>query len=86
VRIIAYTVTVRAAGDITRVELFRLATTLLDHYRAPAGDLAAIYHQQWESENGYAELRTRLRGAAFILRSRSPELVRQAYSRRRIAF
>jgi hypothetical protein len=31
----------------------------------------------WESENGYAELKTRLRGAAFILRSRSPELTRQ---------
>ncbi len=29
------------------------------------------------SENGYAELKTRLRGAAFILRSRSPELVCQ---------
>jgi hypothetical protein len=28
-------------------------------------------------ENGFAELKTRLRGAAFILRSRSPELVRQ---------
>ena len=28
-------------------------------------------------ENGYAELKTRLRGAAFILRSRSPDLARQ---------
>jgi hypothetical protein len=28
-------------------------------------------------QNGFAELKTRLRGAAFILRSRSPELVRQ---------
>jgi hypothetical protein len=77
VRIIEYTVTVRAADGTTRIEPFRLATTLLDHQRAPAAGLAALYHQRWESENGYAELKTRLRGAAFILRSRSPELARQ---------
>jgi hypothetical protein len=77
VRIIEYTVTVRAADGTTRIEAFRLATTLLDHQRAPAADLAAVYHERWESENGYAELKTRLRGAAFILRSRSPEMVRQ---------
>jgi hypothetical protein len=77
VRIIEYTVTVRAADGTTRIELFRLVTTLLDHQRAPAAGLAALYHQRWESENGYAELKTRLRGAAFILRSRAPELVRQ---------
>ena len=77
VRIIECTVTVRAADGTTRIEPFRLATTLLDHQRAPAADLAALYHQRWESENGYAELKTRLRGAAFILRSRSPGLARQ---------
>ena len=77
VRIIEYTVTVRAAGGADRIELFRLVTTLLDHQLAPAAELAALYQQRWESENGYAELKTRLRGAAFILRSRSPELVCQ---------
>ena len=77
VRIIEYTVTVRAAGGATRIELFRLVTTLLDHQLAPAAELAALYHERRESENGYAELKTRLRGAAFILRSRSPELVCQ---------
>ena len=77
VRIIEYTVAVRAADGATRIEPFRLVTTLLDHQRAPAAGLAALYHQRWESENSYAELKTRLRGAAFILRSRSPELVRQ---------
>ena len=58
VRIIEYTVMVRAADGTTRIEPFRLATTLLDHQRAPAADLAALYHQRWESENGYAELKT----------------------------
>jgi Insertion element 4 transposase N-terminal/Transposase DDE domain len=77
VRIIEYTVTVRAAGGTTRTELFRLATTLLDGGQAPAADLAALYHQRWEAENGYAEIKTRLRGAGFILRSRSPDLACQ---------
>lgn len=77
VRIIEYAVTIRAADGSTRTERFRLVTTLLDHEQAPAAELAAVYHQRWEIENGYGELKTRLRGAGFILRSKSPELARQ---------
>jgi hypothetical protein len=77
VRIINYTVTVRAADGSSRTEPFRLVTTLLDHHTAPAEQLATLYHQRWESELAYNELKTRLRGAGFILRSRCPELVRQ---------
>jgi hypothetical protein len=77
VRVIEYTVTACAADGTTRTELFRLVTTLLDSEQAPAADLAALYHQRWESENGYAELKTRLRGAGFILRSRVPDLACQ---------
>jgi hypothetical protein len=77
VRIIEYTVTVQDSSGATRTEPFRLATTLLDHEQAPAAQVAASYHQRWEIENSFGELKTRLRGASFILRSRSPELVRQ---------
>jgi len=77
VRIIEYTITIRAADGAARIEPYRLVTTLLDHQQAPAAELAALYHQRWEIENSYGELKTRLRGAGFILRSRSPELVRQ---------
>jgi hypothetical protein len=77
VRIIEYTVTVPAADDSCRVLPFRLVTSLPDPAVAPAAELAALYHERWESELGYGELKTRLRGAAVILRSRSPELVRQ---------
>jgi hypothetical protein len=76
IRVIEYTVTVTAGGR-TRTEPFRLATTVLDCEQAPAGQLAAIYHQRWEIENGFGELKTRLRGAGFILRSRSPDLACQ---------
>jgi hypothetical protein len=70
-------VTVATADGRTRTEAFRLATTLLDHEQAPAAQLAAVYHQRWEIENSYGELKTRLRGAEFILRSRLPDLVCQ---------
>ena len=77
VRIIAYTVTTRVADGTTRTEPFRLVTTLLDPDVAPAAELAAAYHQRWESENGYGEFKTRLRGAEVILRSKSPDLIDQ---------
>jgi hypothetical protein len=76
VRVIEYTVTVRDARG-TRTEPFRLITTLLDCGQAPAAQLAALYHERWESENGNGELKTRLRGASFILRSGTPELTCQ---------
>ena len=77
VRIIQYTVAVHPKAGPPRRETFRLVTSLLDHKQAPARQLAAIYHQRWEIENGYAELKNRLRGAGFILRSKSPELACQ---------
>jgi hypothetical protein len=43
--------------------------------KAPAAQVAAVYRQH--RGNCYGELKTRLRGASFILRSRSPELVCQ---------
>ncbi|MER6975508.1 hypothetical protein [Streptomyces carpinensis] len=36
-----------------------------------------LYHERREIENGLAELKNRLRGASFILRSKTPELVCQ---------
>jgi hypothetical protein len=76
VRIVEYTLTVAADGR-PRTEAFRLVTTLLDHTQAPAQQLAELYHQRWEIELSYGELKTRLRGPEVILRSRSPQLVRQ---------
>jgi hypothetical protein len=77
VRIVEYTVTVTTAGGRTRTEPFRLATTLLDCKQAPARQLAAAYHERWETENCYGELKTRLRGAEFTLRSKAPDLACQ---------
>src|SRR5262249_15927594 len=77
VRVIPYSVTVTAGAGTTRTQTFRLVTTLPAPQLAPAADLAALYHQRWEAENGYGDLKTRLRGAGFILRSRIPDLACQ---------
>jgi len=76
VRVIDYTVTIRAGGAI-RAEDCRLITTLTGPDEAPAAALAALYHERWESEGSYCELKVRLKGAGFALRSKSPDLVCQ---------
>lgn len=58
---------------------FRLLTTLLDPIAAPADQLAALYPQRWEHEGVYDEFKTHLRGAQIVLRSKTPELVRQEF-------
>jgi hypothetical protein len=59
--------------------IYRLATTVLDPGKAPAGELAALYHERWEIETAFDELKTHLRGAKIILRSKTPDLVRQEF-------
>jgi hypothetical protein len=59
--------------------IYRLITTILDHKRAPAKELAALYHERWEIETALDELKTHLRGAQIVLRSKTPELVKQEF-------
>jgi hypothetical protein len=77
VRVIDYTITVTTADGTRRRETIRLLTTLLDPDHAPATELAACYHERWESETGYGHLKTRLRGPRTVLRSRHPHTVHQ---------
>ena len=58
---------------------YRLMTTLLDPRAAPAMELAELYHRRWELEAIYDELKTHLRQSRRVLRSRTPELVRQEF-------
>jgi len=59
--------------------LYRLVTTVLDPTEAPAEELAALYAQRWEIETALDELKTHLRGSKIVLRSKTPELVRQEF-------
>jgi hypothetical protein len=66
--------------DVPHAEpLYRLITTILAHQPAPAPELAALYHERWEIETALDELKTHLRGAQIVLRSKTPELVRQEF-------
>ena len=59
--------------------IYRLITTILDPEQAPAQELAALYHERWEIEITLDELKTQLRGAQIVLRSKTPELVQQEF-------
>ena len=59
--------------------IYRLVTTILDHEKAPAKELAALYHERWEIETALDELKTHLRGSKIVLRSKTPDLVRQEF-------
>jgi hypothetical protein len=59
--------------------IYRLITTILDFTQAPAKELAALYHERWEIETALDELKTHLRGAQIVLRSKTPELVKQEF-------
>ena len=50
--------------------VYRLITTILDPKQAPAKELAALYHERWEIETALDELKTHLRGAQIVLRSK----------------
>jgi hypothetical protein len=59
--------------------IYRLITTILDPNQAPAKELAALYQERWEIETALDELKTHLRGAQIVLRSKTPELVEQEF-------
>jgi len=75
VRVIRYTL-----EDVPDAEAqYRLLTTILDPARAPARELAALYHERWEIETALDEFKTHLRGARIVLRSKRPDLVQQEF-------
>lgn len=71
VRVVDYTVANR------RGEETRLITTVLDPEQASAEDLARCYHERWEAETGFDQIKTHLRGPGRVLRSRTAELAYQ---------
>ncbi len=75
VRVVEYQVPDRD-GD-GKGELIALVTTLTDPVAVPAAALAEAYHQRWEHETGNNQLKTYLRGPGRVLRSKSPDMVRQ---------
>src|SRR5258708_1683299 len=75
VRIIEY----RLTGVNSPEPWYRLVTTIVDPQKAPARELAALYHERWEIENTLDEVKVHLRGPQIVLRSQTPDLVRQEF-------
>ncbi len=73
VRVIEY----RLEGVEDPEPLYRLLTTILESSDGPAEELAALYHERWEIETAFDELKTHLRGPRILLRSKTPNLVLQ---------
>jgi hypothetical protein len=74
VRVIEY----RLEGVADSEEFYRLVTTLSPQ-QASAEQLAVLYHERWEIEGALDELKTHLRGARIVLRSKTPQLVEQEF-------
>jgi hypothetical protein len=75
VRVINAEITiVTSAGR--RTGTYRLVTTLLDHRRYPASELITLYHQRWEIETVYLELKSTILGGR-VLRARTPAGITQ---------
>ncbi|MCC3769177.1 hypothetical protein [Streptomyces sp. UNOC14_S4] len=68
---------VRAADGTTTATSLRLFTTLLDHRRYPAAELAELYHRRWQAETAYFGLKVTLCGSDRVLRSRHTDDARQ---------
>jgi hypothetical protein len=72
VRVVEYQITDRDSGEV-----YRLITTITDWRSALSGDLAAAYNQRWEFEIALDEIETHQIAHSRVLRSKSPEMVRQ---------
>jgi hypothetical protein len=75
VRVITAEITIAtAAGRTTGV--YRLLTTLTDPAQHPVLSLVRLYHQRWEIESCYAELKSTILGGR-VLRAQSPAGIEQ---------
>lgn len=75
VRVVEYEIPDREGNG--KHEIIRLITSILDYQDTPAIELAAAYHERWEYESLIDEIKTHQRGPARVLRSKSPDMVKQ---------
>ena len=75
VRVVEYEIPDREGNGTN--ELICLITSILDPSDATAVELATAYHERWEAETSFREKKTYLRRSGRVLRSKSPDMVRQ---------
>lgn len=75
VRVIDCEITVSTSQG-RRTGAYRLVTTLTDPRTLPAAELTGLYHERWEIETSYLELKSTIHGGRG-LRARTPAGVSQ---------
>jgi Transposase DDE domain len=75
VRVVECEITIATAAG-RRTVSYRLAATLLEWRQYPASDLVALYHERWEIETAYLELKSAMPGGR-VLRARTPAGIAQ---------
>ena len=70
-RVLDAEITATLGGRTQHTGRYRLVTTLLDHRRHPALELVKLYHQRWQIETAYLELKSTILGGR-VLRARTP--------------
>lgn len=75
VRVIECEITISTTAG-SRTGIYRLGTTLLDPQRFPAFSIVRLYHERWEVESTYLEIKSTLLGRR-VLRSTNPVLIAQ---------
>ena len=75
VRVIDAEITI-ATGAGRTTGRYRLITTLADPARYPAAEVTALYHERWEIETCYLELKSTILGGR-VLRARTPDGIEQ---------
>lgn len=73
-RVVEYAVESRGGSS---EEVICLITSIMDPDAAAAYELAALYHERWEFELSLDEIEIHQMGHGRVLRSKSPEMVRQ---------
>ncbi len=72
------TMVVRAIGyQVNGYQPQTLLTSMLDPVQYPAKEIVGLYHERWELEIGYDEIKTHMLERQEALRSKKPEGVRQ---------
>ena len=78
-RIIECQITIATTAG-TQTGTYRLATTLLDSRQHPAFELVKLYHQRWEIESAYFEIKKTMLGRR-VLRARTlPGITQEIYA------
>jgi hypothetical protein len=80
VRVIEAHVAVTCADGTRYGASYRLATTLADHRRYPAGALIRLYHERWEHEVAYLALRHTLLGGRVLRSQDRPGLEQEIWA------